>query len=336
MPATFPDIHLTGAVHHWVQAHWMTEPYYLGTAEISPQVQMRQYYSESHAASAGSILAYQRIYEGQAATVTVIFTRWSKFAEFGVMVNGKNTIFTTDVAVPAPQDSSPPVFTGSIGGIHGGGTLVQQGPWAGLPVDVGNPSTPGLPGFGAADLESYLSGAGIFNYNPNPSAPPSGDAGDDDVEGPIGGGTSYESPGSNPGAPAGSAPGPTQGPVPFPTKTVKQGAAIGSETRWSRGSAAFGNRDFKLWQVFDFAGWPRSQSAGLEFGRYWPQVTIDRHSILAAGTQGKKVLFVFDCQPKFIPSASPFGAPGPTGNERGHMLFSIETANFPSSVFVPQ
>lgn len=81
MANAFPDIHVTGAVHHWVKTREMVEPYYLGTAEITPLMVLRQYFTESPAPVAGGTLAYQRTYDGQAATVSVLLSRFSKITE---------------------------------------------------------------------------------------------------------------------------------------------------------------------------------------------------------------------------------------------------------------
>lgn len=81
MPAAMPDIHVTGAIHHWIQTRDIQVPWYLGTAEITPQIQLRQYYTDKIVPVAGGTLPYQRTYDGEAATVSVLLTRWSKTTE---------------------------------------------------------------------------------------------------------------------------------------------------------------------------------------------------------------------------------------------------------------
>lgn len=334
MPNSFPDIHTTGAVHHWVQARWMSEPYYLGTAEISPQVIMRQYYSEVMAPAAGGVLPFQREYEGQAATVSVLFTRWSKLAEFGLMVNGANTVYSTQFTQAS----------GGSSGVLGGGNYGLPGTLVTIPsADYGSGGDFGSDGLSNVPPPPVVYGPGDYFTPPDLNAAGFGQGYGTTIEPPSGlGDPANPGSASGPGGNTGSffsfdfSSSSTQSESPKKLSLFKQGAEVGAETRWSRGSLAFGNRDFRLWQVFDFAGWGRVASKGLENGRYWPQVTLERHGIISAGTQGKRMLLVFDCQPQFNSEGTPGGIPAPGTNERGWVLWRLDPAAFPSSVLVPQ
>lgn len=202
---SYPDIHVTGAVHHYVRMRSSDSIYYLGTAEITPQMQRSKNYQRVLNDWWGKTLPAQRTYDGESAIVSTLLTRFSKSAWAAILMAGSASLV-----------------------VSGGG---------------------------------------------------------------------------------------------------------GTETRISRGHAVFGRSDFELWQVFDFALFPTVASYGLEIGWYWPQVTLENHDTVAAGTQAEKLLLVFDCQPKRIPQAS-FSAV--TGNECGFVLHSNAVGNFPADVLVPQ
>ena len=84
---SFPEIHVTGPVHHYIQtiggAFW-----YLGTAEITPQMQIRRYTSKVMNDNAGKTLPIQKTYDGEAATVSVALSQFSKFAEEQLQASG--------------------------------------------------------------------------------------------------------------------------------------------------------------------------------------------------------------------------------------------------------
>ena len=203
---SFPDIHVTGAVHHYIQVRSDPNIWYLGTAEVSPQMQREKVYQRVLNDWWGKTLPAQRTYDGESAIVSVLLTRFSKAAYDRLKRAGEASLVT-------------------------------------------------LQGFG------------------------------------------------------------------------------GVETRLSRGHGVFGRSDFQLWQVYDFALFPTVASAGLELGWYWPQVTLEDHDTLAAGTQAEKLMLVFDCQPKRIPQAS-FSSI--QGNEDGFTLYRNDNAAFPDAVLVPQ
>lgn len=196
-PLALPDIHVTGAIHHWIQVRGDSNYYYLGTAEITPQMQRHKSRQVVMNDIWGKSLAAQKTYDGESATISCLLTRFSRT--------------TWDI-------------------------LLRSGE------------------------------AGLLNV-------------------------------------AGYA---------------------GTETRISRGHRVFGLSDFHLWQVFDFALFPTVASANLELGWYWPQVTLEDHDTVAAGTQGEKLLLVMDAQPSFA------------GVTSGHALYYNDAAHFPADVLVPQ
>ena len=79
---SFPEVHVTGPVHHYVRALNSYNPgiWYLGTAEVTPQIRKRKYKKDVKNTIASGSLPFQRTYEGQAATIAVLLTYWSKFA----------------------------------------------------------------------------------------------------------------------------------------------------------------------------------------------------------------------------------------------------------------
>lgn len=194
---SYPDIHVTGAIHHYIQVPGDSNIWYLGTAEISPVMQRHKNFQYVLNDIWGKTLPAQKTYDGEAATVSVLLTRFSRTAWDRVLRSGE---------------------------------------------------------------ASLLNVAGYSGF----------------------------------------------------------------ETRISRGHGVFGRSSFRLWQVFDFALFPTVASYGLELGWYWPQVTVEDHDTVAAGTQAEKLLMVFDSQPLFG---------GATG---GHLLYKNDAASFPADVLVPQ
>lgn len=78
---SFPDVHVTGAVHHYIRTGGDGNPiYYLGTAEVTPQMQIRRYRQSVMNDIAGKTLPLQKTYDGDAATVSCLLTRFSKAA----------------------------------------------------------------------------------------------------------------------------------------------------------------------------------------------------------------------------------------------------------------
>ena len=86
--ATFPEFHVTGAIHHWVRVKGSSAYLYLGTAEVTPQLQLRRYYQDAPNDEAGKTLPGQRTRDGQAATIAVSFTRWSKNTWDALLLSG--------------------------------------------------------------------------------------------------------------------------------------------------------------------------------------------------------------------------------------------------------
>lgn len=107
----------------------------------------------------------------------------------------------------------------------------------------------------------------------------------------------------------------------------------GQEGRFSRGSLAFGVSSFELWQVFDNATSPVWRQAGMELGYYWPQVLVANQDRDTLGTEVEKLLLVFEAYPQFVPQAN---AGSVQGYERSWKLYSVDDADFPNDVLVPQ
>lgn len=331
---TYPSVHVTGAVHHWVRLRETGDaPWYLGTAEVSPRVVLRQFYRDCPAPAAGGTLPFQKTYEGQAATVSVLLTRWSKFTEAALAWAGGSAgnLFATqgtEKAFPRPiRGPAGRRFTATDTGPNAPNRTVitpfdntpERPPNLPLPSNALSNSSAGGSFLALKAEAGILGGAAGIGFGPEAEA---------------------AEPGEVPG---------TGTPPADPRQT---GFVAGSESRWSRGSLVFGQRDFELWQVFDFSIFPTVRSPGLELGWYWPQVTLDVHDLVACGTQGKKLLLVFSAEPKFEQTpggggggpTSPSGntvpsavlPPTPTGRQRGWVLWSNQADDFPAAVRVPQ
>jgi nitrous oxidase accessory protein NosD len=74
---SFPRVHTTGPVHHFVRVPGVSGVYYLGTAEVTPKMATRRFYSDVFNDLAGSSLPFQRLDHGEAASVAVLLTRFS-------------------------------------------------------------------------------------------------------------------------------------------------------------------------------------------------------------------------------------------------------------------
>lgn len=93
MPAvpSFPDVWVTGAVHHYVRIPGDAEPFYLGTAEVTPQVQNAKYRQPVFNDIGGKTLPFQKTYDGEASRVSVLLTRHSRTAWERALVAGANS-----------------------------------------------------------------------------------------------------------------------------------------------------------------------------------------------------------------------------------------------------
>lgn len=111
----------------------------------------------------------------------------------------------------------------------------------------------------------------------------------------------------------------------------------GTESRWSRGHLVFGQSTFELWQVYENFFNPTAGvvTNGLEIGYYWPQVELLEEQRLAEGTQEQQIMYVFDCQPYWVPQAS-HTVVNEVANERGWILYTNDPNDFPADVRVPQ
>ncbi len=86
---SFPDVHVTGPVHHYVRVAGSTDTiFYLGTCEVTPQMQRRLYKSDVKNDIAGNQLPFQRTFDGEAATVSTLLNRFSKDAWTEILLAG--------------------------------------------------------------------------------------------------------------------------------------------------------------------------------------------------------------------------------------------------------
>lgn len=88
---SFPEVHVTGPVHHCIKLWGEGTPFYLGTAEVTPQMQIRTYRTNTMNDIAGKTLPFQKHWDGQAATVSVLLTRFSKEAVRQLKMIAKNS-----------------------------------------------------------------------------------------------------------------------------------------------------------------------------------------------------------------------------------------------------
>lgn len=122
---SFPDIHVTGPVHHYIQIpddpgpggahlskhHSQTKHiYYLGTAEITPQIQITRYRQTVLNDLSGKSLPIQKTLDGEAATVSVMLTRFSKIALDRLARSGMFRAIHTVPGVETKWSRGSPVF----------------------------------------------------------------------------------------------------------------------------------------------------------------------------------------------------------------------------------
>lgn len=86
---SFPDVHVTGAVHHYVRRPGPNEIiHYLGTAEITPMVQEAAHGQDVMNDIAGKTLPFQRTDDGSDAIVAAMLNYFSKTAWAVVKTSG--------------------------------------------------------------------------------------------------------------------------------------------------------------------------------------------------------------------------------------------------------
>lgn len=86
---SFPDVHVTGPVQHFIRAGGASgQIYFLGTCEVTPQMQRRKYKSDVKNDIAGNQLPFQRTYDGEAAMVSALLNRYSKDAWTEILLAG--------------------------------------------------------------------------------------------------------------------------------------------------------------------------------------------------------------------------------------------------------
>lgn len=84
---SYPDIHVTGAVYHFVRCPPYDTIYFLGTAEVTPTVQNHRHSTEVMNDIAGRSLPMQKIKGGESSTIGVLLNRFSKSAYDAVITS---------------------------------------------------------------------------------------------------------------------------------------------------------------------------------------------------------------------------------------------------------
>lgn len=86
---SLPAYHVTGAVHHFLRSPASpSNIYYLGTAETTPRVELRPAYRDIMNDIAGRTLPGQRTFDGEAAMIGTVLTRFSKEAYAWILQAG--------------------------------------------------------------------------------------------------------------------------------------------------------------------------------------------------------------------------------------------------------
>ena len=85
---SYPSVHTTGPVHHYVKVGGVT--YYLGTAEVTPQMETRRFYGDIFNDKGGPALPYQRLDHGEAAAIGVLLTYFSYPAYYAMLLAGSD------------------------------------------------------------------------------------------------------------------------------------------------------------------------------------------------------------------------------------------------------
>lgn len=79
--ASFPAIHVTGPVHHYIRLPCHdSEIYYLGTAEVTPQIELQRMRKDVFNDLGGRMVPFQRTNQGQIGALAIMFNRFSKSA----------------------------------------------------------------------------------------------------------------------------------------------------------------------------------------------------------------------------------------------------------------
>ncbi len=87
---SFPAIHVTGPVHTYCQTlnEGANDIIYLGTAKVTPQLQLRRYTNKTMNDRAGRTLPLQKHKDGEAATVAMLLTYFSKDGQAAILRSG--------------------------------------------------------------------------------------------------------------------------------------------------------------------------------------------------------------------------------------------------------
>lgn len=91
---SYPDIHVTGAIHHYTRRRGGGGIYYLGTCEITPQMQRQRFVQRTLNDWWGKTLPAQKTYDGEMATISTLLTRFSKTAYWNTVNAGAAALVT--------------------------------------------------------------------------------------------------------------------------------------------------------------------------------------------------------------------------------------------------
>lgn len=84
---SYPQVHVTGPVHTWVQVPG-DQIRYLGTCEVTPQVQLISYAQDAMNDLAGKTLPFQRTDDGSEAVLAMMVNYFSKSAVAAIKASG--------------------------------------------------------------------------------------------------------------------------------------------------------------------------------------------------------------------------------------------------------
>lgn len=88
--ASFPEVHVTGAIHAFVLGDLTgeTEPFYLGTTEVTPQVQRQRLSSEVMNDIKAKKLPFQKTDDLEEHNISLMLTRFSRSAWDNILSAG--------------------------------------------------------------------------------------------------------------------------------------------------------------------------------------------------------------------------------------------------------
>lgn len=78
--ASLPEFHVTGAIHHFIRTPQLEQIMYLGTAEVTPNIEHRIMRADVFNDIGGTGVPMQRTNQGQMAVIGTLLNRFSKGA----------------------------------------------------------------------------------------------------------------------------------------------------------------------------------------------------------------------------------------------------------------